>query len=183
MSKATIENPDSDGPITLLFSGGVDSTMAACRLAEEHEQVHLLSFENGYGHYKMNRTTRRAEEVKRRYPGKVTHSIISIQDLFEQMVVNTLEEFAPGLKESILHRQVLTPWDLEKDFGLTEGNIFHGELSVEQLAFLRPAPGWAHYRTPISRLWLCGSGAHPGGGVMGAPGALAAQRMLKEHAV
>lgn len=105
------------------------------------------------------------------------------RDAFGDAVVNTLEEFAPGLKESILHRQVLTPWDLEKDFGLTEGNIFHGELSVEQLAFLRPAPGWAHYRTPISRLWLCGSGAHPGGGVMGAPGALAAQRMLKEHAV
>ena len=105
------------------------------------------------------------------------------REAFGDAVVDTLEEFAPGLKESILHRQVLTPWDLEKEFGLTEGNIFHGELSVEQLAFLRPAPGWAHYKTPISRFWMCGSGTHPGGGVMGAPGALAAARMLKERAV
>jgi phytoene dehydrogenase-like protein len=105
------------------------------------------------------------------------------RDAFGDAVIDTLEELAPGLKERILFKQVLTPWDLEKDFGLTEGNIFHGELSVEQLAFLRPAPGWAHYRTPVRRLWMCGSGTHPGGGVMGAPGKLAAERMLKERAV
>jgi phytoene dehydrogenase-like protein len=78
---------------------------------------------------------------------------------------------------------VLTPWDLEKEFGLTEGNIFHGELSLEQLAFLRPAPGWAHYKTPVRGLWMCGSGTHPGGGIMAAPGKLAAERMLRERAV
>ncbi len=105
------------------------------------------------------------------------------RDAFGDAVVDTLEEFCPGLKDSILHRHVLTPWDLEKTYGLTEGNIFHGELSLEQLAFLRPAPGWARYRTPVRNLWICGSGAHPGGGIMGAPGAMCAQRMLKERAV
>jgi phytoene dehydrogenase-like protein len=107
----------------------------------------------------------------------------SKREAFGDAVVDTLEEFAPGLKDRILHRQVLTPWDLEKDFGLTEGNIFHGELSLEQLAFLRPVAGWAHYRTPIRKLWMCGSGTHPGGGVMGAPGWLAAQTMLEERAL
>ena len=107
----------------------------------------------------------------------------SQREAFGDTVVDTIEELAPGFKNKILHRQVLTPWDLEKDFGLTEGNIFHGELSLEQLAFLRPVPGWAHYKTPIHRYWMCGSGTHPGGGVMGAPGALAAERMLKERAL
>ena len=81
-----------------------------------------------------------------------------------------------------MHRQVLTPWDLEQEFGLTEGNIFHGELSLDQLLFQRPVSGWARYKTPIHRLWLCGSGAHPGGGVMGAPGQLAAQAILDGEA-
>ena len=101
------------------------------------------------------------------------------REAFGDAVVDTIDELAPGFKESILHRQVLTPWDLEQDFGLTEGNIFHGELSLEQLLFQRPAAGWARYRTPIKDLWMCGSGTHPGGGVMGAPGALAAKTILK----
>lgn len=105
------------------------------------------------------------------------------REAFGDAVVSTLAEYCPGLEDRILHRQVLTPWDLEKEFGLSEGNIFHGELSLEQLFFLRPAPGWARYRTPVSRLWMCGSGTHPGGGIMGAPGALAAERMLKERAL
>ncbi len=100
------------------------------------------------------------------------------REAFGDAVIDTLAEYCPTLKESILHRQVLTPWDLEQEFGLTEGNIFHGELSPEQLLFLRPAPGWSRYRTPVRRLWLCGSGAHPGGGVMGAPGELAARALL-----
>jgi phytoene dehydrogenase-like protein len=102
------------------------------------------------------------------------------REAFGDTVVDTLEEYAPGFKSSILHRQVLTPLDLERDFGLTEGNIFQGELSFEQLFFLRPAPGWAQYRTPVPNLYLCGSGAHPGGGVMGAPGALAAREILRD---
>ncbi|MCZ6597567.1 MAG: NAD(P)/FAD-dependent oxidoreductase [Planctomycetota bacterium] len=101
------------------------------------------------------------------------------REAFGDAVVDTLAEYCPNLKESILFRQVLTPWDLEQEFGLTEGNIFHGELSPEQLLFQRPAAGWAQYRTPIRRLWMCASGTHPGGGVMGAPGMLAARAILK----
>ena len=98
---------------------------------------------------------------------------------FGDTVVDTLAEYCPGLKEAILYRQVLTPWDLEQEIGLTEGNIFQGELSLEQLMFLRPAPGWSRYRTPLRRLWLCGSGAHPGGGIMGSPGELCAKALLQ----
>lgn len=100
------------------------------------------------------------------------------REAFGDAVIDTLAEYMPTLRDDILHRQVLTPWDLEQEFGLTEGNIFHGELSLEQLAFLRPAAGWARYRTPIRGLWLCGSGAHPGGGVMAAPGALCAREII-----
>lgn len=101
------------------------------------------------------------------------------REAFGDAVVDTLAEYCPGLKESILHRQVLTPWDLEQDFGLTEGNIFHGELSLEQLFFLRPTWDSSRYQTPIRRLWLCASGAHPGGGIMGASGKLAANELLR----
>jgi phytoene dehydrogenase-like protein len=105
------------------------------------------------------------------------------REAFGDAVVDTLAEYIPGFKESILFRQVLTPWDLEQEFGLTEGNIFHGELSHEQLLFQRPVPGWAWYRTPIKNLWMCGSGTHPGGGIMGSPGELAAKTMLNARAV
>ena len=105
------------------------------------------------------------------------------REAFGDAVVDTLAEYMPGLKDAILHRQVLTPWDMEQDFGLTEGNIFHGELGLEQLLFQRPVAGWARYKTPIRNLWLCGSGAHPGGGIMGAPGGIAAKEMLKAGAV
>ena len=104
------------------------------------------------------------------------------REAFGDAVVDTLEEYCPGFKDTILYRQVLTPWDLEQEFGLTEGNIFHGELSPEQLLFQRPVSGWAHYKTPIHRLWMCASGTHPGGGVMGAPGMLAARAILKARA-
>lgn len=102
------------------------------------------------------------------------------REAFGDTVIDTLAEYAPNLKRIILHRQVLTPWDLEEEFGLTEGNIFHGELTLDQLFFLRPVPGWAHYRTPVRNLYLCGSGTHPGGGVMGASGRLAAERVLRD---
>jgi phytoene dehydrogenase-like protein len=103
------------------------------------------------------------------------------RDAFGDAVIETLAEHAPNLPDSILHRQVVTPWDLEREFGLTEGNIFHGELSLEQLFLERPVPGWGGYRTPLRGLYLCGSGVHPGGGVMGAPGQLAAQRILADR--
>jgi phytoene dehydrogenase-like protein len=107
----------------------------------------------------------------------------SHREAFADAAIDTLAEYCPGIKEKILHRQVLSPWDLEQEFGLTEGNIFHGELSLDQLLFQRPTAGWARYRTPVRGLWLAGSGAHPGGGVMGAPGWRCAREMLKVGAV
>jgi phytoene dehydrogenase-like protein len=99
---------------------------------------------------------------------------------FGDTVINTIAEHAPNLKDIILHRQVVTPLDLERDFGLSEGNIFQGELTLEQLFFLRPAPGWAQYRSPIKNLYMCGSATHPGGGIMGASGRNAAMMILKD---
>ncbi len=102
------------------------------------------------------------------------------RDAFGDTVIDTLSEYAPNLRSLILHRQVLTPLDLEREWGMTEGNIFQGELTLEQLFFLRPVPGWAQYKTPIDRLYMCGSSTHPGGGIMGAPGRNTAMRLLKE---
>ncbi len=101
------------------------------------------------------------------------------REAFGDNVINTLSEFAPNIKSIIIGRQVLTPLDLEREFGLTQGNIFQGELSLEQLFFLRPVPGWAYYRTPIDNLYMCGSATHPGGGIMGANGRIASQVILK----
>ena len=102
------------------------------------------------------------------------------KEAFGDNVINTIAEYAPNIKDIILHRQVVTPLDLERDFGLSEGNIFQGELSLEQLFFLRPVPGWAQFRTPIKNLYMCGSATHPGGGIMGGPGRLAALEILKD---
>src|SRR2546422_136105 len=102
------------------------------------------------------------------------------REAFGDTVVNTIAQYAPNLKKIIVGRQVLTPLDLDREFGLTEGNIFQGELSLEQLFFLRPIPGWAKYRTPIKNLYMCGSATHPGGGIMGANGRIASQVILKE---
>ena len=102
------------------------------------------------------------------------------KEAFGDNVINTISEYAPNIKDIILHRQVVTPLDLERDFGLSEGNIFQGELSLEQLFFLRPVPGWAQFRTPIKNLYMCGSATHPGGGIMGGPGRLAALEILKD---
>jgi phytoene dehydrogenase-like protein len=102
------------------------------------------------------------------------------REAFGDTVINTLAEYAPNIRDLILHRQVLTPLDIEREFGLTEGNIFQGELTLEQLFFLRPAPGWAQYKTPVKNLYMCGSATHPGGGIMGAPGRNAARRMIKD---
>ncbi len=96
------------------------------------------------------------------------------------VVVDTLSQYIPNLKDIILHRQVVTPVDIERMTGLTEGNIFQGELSLAQLFFLRPAAGFAQYRTPIRGYYQCGSGTHPGGGITGAPGRLAAMEILRK---
>jgi phytoene dehydrogenase-like protein len=100
------------------------------------------------------------------------------REAFGDTVVDTLAQYAPNLKNIIRHRQIVTPLDLERDWGLSEGNIFQGELTLEQLFFLRPVPGWAQYRTPIRNLYMCGSATHPGGGIMGAPGRNAAHAIL-----
>ena len=102
------------------------------------------------------------------------------KEAFGNNVINTIAEHAPNIKEIIIGKQVLTPLDLEREFGLTQGNIFQGELSLEQLFFLRPVPGWAYYRTPVDNLYMCGSATHPGGGIMGANGRIASQVILKE---
>jgi phytoene dehydrogenase-like protein len=102
------------------------------------------------------------------------------KEAFGDNVINTIAEYAPNIKDIIIGRQVLTPLDLEREFGLTQGNIFQGELSLEQLFFLRPVAGWAYYRTPIHNLYMCGAATHPGGGIMGANGRIASQVILKE---
>jgi phytoene dehydrogenase-like protein len=102
------------------------------------------------------------------------------KEAFGDTVVDTIAEHAPNIKSIIRGRQVVTPLDLEREWGLTEGNIFQGELSLEQLFFLRPVPGWAQYRTPVKNLYMCGSATHPGGGIMGAPGRLAAMEILRD---
>ncbi len=102
------------------------------------------------------------------------------RDAFGDMVVGTIAEYAPGLESLIVGRQILTPLDLEREFSLSEGNIFQGELTLEQLFFLRPVPGWTNYKTPVRRLYLCGAAAHPGGGIMGAPGRNAAMTVLRD---
>ncbi|MDH3621257.1 MAG: NAD(P)/FAD-dependent oxidoreductase [Gammaproteobacteria bacterium] len=94
-------------------------------------------------------------------------------------VTDLIGQFAPNVPGSVVARRVYTPVDLETTFGITEGNIFHGDISLEQMFFMRPLPRWAHYRTPIDNLWLCGAGTHPGGGVTGAPGYNAAHAILR----
>jgi phytoene dehydrogenase-like protein len=102
------------------------------------------------------------------------------RNLLAGRVVKKIAEFAPNVPNAIVAMQVITPLDLERTYGLTEGNIFHGDLNLEQLFFLRPVSGWSEYRTPIDGLYLCGAGAHPGGGVTGAPGHNAAKQVLRD---
>jgi phytoene dehydrogenase-like protein len=103
------------------------------------------------------------------------------REAFGDAVVDRIAEFAPNIRDIILHRQVMTPLDIERTTGLSEGNIFQGELSLEQLFFNRPVPGHARFRTPVRDLWLCGSSTHPGGGIMGANGRIAALEVLKSR--
>ena len=102
------------------------------------------------------------------------------REAFGDAVINTISEYAPNLKGIIIGKQVITPLDIERTTGLTEGNIFQGELSLEQLFFLRPVAGFTRYRTPLRKLYMCGAATHPGGGIMGASGHLAALEILKD---
>jgi phytoene dehydrogenase-like protein len=101
------------------------------------------------------------------------------KDAFIERVLDVVEAYAPDIRAKILHRHALSPLDLEREFGLTGGNIFHGEMTPDRLFSMRPVPGWAGYRTPLPGLFLCGSGTHPGGGVMGACGYNAARVALR----
>ena len=92
-----------------------------------------------------------------------------------------MDEFAPNFSGSVIGYDALSPLDLEQHFGLYKGNIFHGALGLHQLAYTRPAPGYSDHRTPLKNLYLCGSGAHPGGGVMGAPGRNCARAVLQDR--
>jgi len=102
------------------------------------------------------------------------------REAFGDAVVDTLSQYAPNLKRIVIGRQVLTPADMERITGITGGNIFHGELLLHQLFFFRPSTRWSHFRTPLSGYYLAGAGAHPGGGILGAPGMLAAKEALKD---
>jgi len=99
---------------------------------------------------------------------------------FADTVINQLAKFAPGLKDLIIEGQVITPADLEQTYGLSGGNIHHGEQVLDQFFTFRPLIGWAQYRTPLKRLYLCGAGTHPGGGITGLPGANAAKEIVKD---
>ena len=101
-------------------------------------------------------------------------------DAFGQSVIDQIADYSPGFKDRIIHMEVRTPKELEAEVGLTEGNIFQGELTFDQLLFNRPVPGYAQYRSPIDGLYICGASTHPGGGVMGAPGRNAAIEILKD---
>ena len=143
-----------------MIDGNIASTMDDSLCPKGH---HVMSLFVQYGPYKLKEGT---------WP--------EIREKVGDQIIDTLAEYAPNIKNAIIGREVISPWDLEQIFGLTEGNIFHGEMTPDQLFFLRPAQRWAQYRTPLRGLYLCGSGAHPGGGVMGAPARNAAREILKD---
>jgi phytoene dehydrogenase-like protein len=99
---------------------------------------------------------------------------------FAELVIDTISEWAPNFRASVLGRQILSPLDLERRFGLIDGDIFHGQLSLDQLFSARPVLGYADYRMPVANLYLCGAGAHPGGGVTGVPGRNAAREIIRD---
>jgi phytoene dehydrogenase-like protein len=102
------------------------------------------------------------------------------RDVLAKRVLDKIAEYAPNVPDAVTAMKVVTPLDLERTYGLTEGNIFHGDLNIEQLFFMRPVPGWSSYRTPVDGLYLCGAGVHPGGGVTGAPGYAASHKALAD---
>jgi phytoene dehydrogenase-like protein len=104
----------------------------------------------------------------------------SARQAFGNTVIDAIAHHSPDFRSLILHAEIRTPWDIENEVGLTEGNIFQGELTMDQLLFNRPVPGYAQYRSPVKGLYMCGSSTHPGGGVMGAPGANAAREILRD---
>ncbi len=125
---------------------------------------HLLSIDVRYAPYQMREATWDDET----------------RQLLSERVIDLLAGYASNIKDSILHQQVLTPLDYEQEYGLPEGSIYHGQMGLDQMLIARPVGGYTRYRTPIERLYLCGAGTHPGGGVTGAPGYNAAHEILKD---
>lgn len=156
---AALQGELPDRPmIELCIPSSVDPTLAP-------EGHHVLSLFTQYTPYHLSNDRQWDDETKK---------------IYAEQVFNAVEDYAPGFKESIVGVDILPPPDLERIFGLTGGNIFHGALSLDQLYLARPFPWCSGYRTPFQGLYLCGSGAHPGGGVMGAPGHNAAQVVKKD---
>ena len=125
---------------------------------------HVMNIFVQYGPYRLKTGTTWDEE----------------REPFADRCIDLLARYAPNIKDAVMHREVLTPPDLEREFSLTGGNIFHGRLSLDQLFSMRPVPGFADYRSPLRGLYLCGSGTHPGGGVMGTPGMNAARQVIRD---
>jgi len=148
--------PSADPILECTIPSVVDTTVAP-------SGKHVMSFFVQYAPYRLRNAT--WDQVK---------------DQFADRCFDILNEYAPNFKRSVIDRQVLSPLDLERRFGLTGGNIFQGAMTLSQLFFLRPLPGYADYRTPIKGLYLCGSATHPGGGVMGACGYNAAREILRD---
>ena len=122
-------------------------------------------------------------DIIRKSSLRLTHlidALLKYSRLEQQDLPRTRFNVLEMISSLVIDRQVLTPLDMERRYGITGGNIFHGEMSLDQMFVMRPVAGWARYRTPVRGLYLCGSGAHPGGGVMGAPGHNCAREMLKD---
>src|SRR6266700_3702311 len=149
--------PSADPILECTIPSVVDTTVAP-------PGKHVMSFFVQYAPYQLRNAT--WDQVKHE---------------FADRCFDILDEYAPNFKRSVIDRQVLSPLDLERRFGLTGGNIFQGAMTLSQLFFLRPLPGYADYRTPIKGLYLCGSATHPGGGVMGACGYNAAREILRDR--
>jgi phytoene dehydrogenase-like protein len=127
------------------------------------EGRHLLSVTMQYAPYQLRDTTWNEQ-----------------RDALADRIVGTLAAYAPGIKELIVERHLITPLDWEQEYALSDGNVYHGQMGLEQLLVMRPLPGWSRYRTPIANLYLCGAGCHPGGGITGAPGYNAAREILAD---
>lgn len=140
---------------------------------------HVMSITMQYAPYELKQGGRGAEEQGRN--PKVGGGWDDRQKrALADKILDTLSQYAPNLKDLIRHCQVISPLDWVQEYGLTEGNIFHGEMGLDQLLFMRPVPGYGQYRTPVGHLYLCGAGTHPGGGVTGAPGYNAAREILSD---
>jgi len=141
----------------------LDITIPSLNAPPAYDGEHVMSIHAQFAPYKLREgdwTVRREE--------------------FADLVIDTLSTYAPNIKEMIIDRKVVTPLDLENKYGLSGGHIHHGEQTLDQFFTFRPLIGWAQYRTPLKRLYLCGAGTHPGGGLTGLPGANAAREIVRD---